>query len=164
MKYQKKNFSINQKAASQALQNVLAACDKTPATIPFDKLLLRSKLNTRIYNRLITITVVLLIITFLSPLAVAPMNAFFNKNRDFSKVVVESDYVSNDILYLTLIGNDIMYDRAYQIMEDGTKEDPVSFQIKSQQICFIYHSDQEVNIFIPYGNDQTLHLLVSPEE
>lgn len=164
LKKKKNKYYMNMDQANQALQNVFAACEKAPNTIPFDKLVLRQKLNTRIYDRLINLTVIFLLITFLSPLAVAPMNAMFNRNRHFSKIEVESDYVADGILYLSLTGEDILFDQAYQLTRDGVTELPLSYDEKCYTISFPYHSDQEVNIYIPSASGQPLHLLISPQE
>lgn len=160
----KKIYHMNMDQANQTLQNVFAACEKAPNTVPFDKLLLRQKLNTRIYNVLIILTLFFLLVTFLSPLAVAPVNASFNRNRDFSKITVESDYVADNILYLSLTGEDILLDQAFQITMEGIRELPLSYDEKCSTICFPYHLDQEVNIFIPSANGQPLHLLITPQE
>ncbi len=163
-KNKKKHYHMNMDQANETLQNVFAACEKAPNTIPFNKLVLRQKLNTRIYDRLIILTSCLLLIAFLSPLAVTPVNTFLNRNRDFSKITVESDYESGGLLYLTLTGDNILFDQAYQITADGTKELPISYDEKCSIICFPYHSDMEVNIYIPAENGNSLQLLVSPME
>ena len=56
-------YEMNKETANAALQNVFAACDKAPNTIPFDKLLLREKLNTHIYDRLVVLVLLLLLFT-----------------------------------------------------------------------------------------------------
>ncbi|HKM35709.1 MAG TPA: hypothetical protein VJY54_13355 [Lachnospiraceae bacterium] len=161
-KNKKKFYYMNMDQANETLQNVFAACEKAPNTVPFDKLVLRQKLNTRIYDRLIILTAFLLLISFSSPLAVTPVNAAFNRNRDLSKITVDSDYEADGILYLNLIGDSILYDQAYQITADGIKEFPVSYDEKCSTICFPYHPDKEVNIYIPSSYEQSFHLLVTP--
>ena len=47
----KKNYEMNIDTANAILQNVFAAEAKAPNTIPFDKLVLREKANTRFYDR-----------------------------------------------------------------------------------------------------------------
>ena len=39
----KKTYQMDIKSADTTLQNIFAACNETPNTVPFDKLLLRQK-------------------------------------------------------------------------------------------------------------------------
>ena len=56
MFFEKKNkYEMNIDTANEILQNVFAAESKTPNTVPFDKLVLRQKANTRFYNRILVI-------------------------------------------------------------------------------------------------------------
>ncbi len=73
MFFKKRNvYEIDMIQANNTLQNVFAACNQAPNTIPFDKLVLRNQLDTKIYNRLLIITSIALLFTFLSPLFIVP--------------------------------------------------------------------------------------------
>ena len=69
-----KIYKMDPGQANSALQNIFAACDQTPNTIPFDKLLLRQKLNTRKYDILLCVIALALFFTFLSPLVIVPLS------------------------------------------------------------------------------------------
>ena len=62
--------------ANNALQNILSTCNQPVNTIPFDKLVLRKKINAASYNRLMVATAVIFVLTFLSPLVIAPLSEF----------------------------------------------------------------------------------------
>lgn len=159
MFFKKKNkYELNLKQADTALQNVFAACKQQPNTIAFDKLVLRQKLNTRIYDRLLILTGLLLLITFLSPLAVAPVNKLLVKPP--VKVELISDTMTDGVLCLTFTGDGIQFDKAYQELKDGTFEAPLSYE--QNTIRFTYH-EVETNIYIPVENQPVFHILVSPE-
>ena len=61
MLFDRKRHQMDLKQADATLQNVFKACHIPPNTVAFDRLALRRKLNTRIYNRLLAITALLLL-------------------------------------------------------------------------------------------------------
>lgn len=63
--------------ADATLQKVFAACKQSPNTTSFDKLLLRRQLNTRLLDNMLILTAIILLLTFLSPLVIASVNAVF---------------------------------------------------------------------------------------
>lgn len=74
MLYKKqKKYEINIDRANDILQNVFAAESKTPNTIPFDKLVLRAKPDTRRYDIPLCLAVLLLILTLISPFCIVPI-------------------------------------------------------------------------------------------
>ena len=103
---------MNKETANAALQNVFAACDKAPNTIPFDKLLLREKLNTHIYDRLVVLVLLLLLFTFLSPLAIVPVSESLERVFAPEKVQMTDNYVEDGFLYIQLKGDNILYEDA----------------------------------------------------
>ena len=53
MFFHKKNrYELDMTTANNALQNILSTCNQPVNTIPFDKLVLRKKVNAASYNRL----------------------------------------------------------------------------------------------------------------
>lgn len=91
-----------------------------------DKLRLRRQLNTRVYNRLLLLTALLLLLTFLSPFAVAPVTGLF-AGHSAGSVELLSDSVAENILTLTFSGQGILFENAYQELPDGSVEAPVSY-------------------------------------
>ena len=76
MFFHKKNrYELDMTTANNALQNILSSCNQPVNTIPFDKLVLRKKVNAASYNRLIVATTLIFVLTFLSPLAIVPLSA-----------------------------------------------------------------------------------------
>lgn len=156
---------MNLKMANETLQNVFAACEQPPNTIPFDKLVLRRKLNTRTYDSLLVLTAILLLLTFLAPLAVSPVSQLLNgkvQMQQDSEVYLISDSVSDNILCLTLSGDGILYHEAFQETSSGITESPLSYDTQSRSLYFTYY-ETETNIYIPIENAPTLHLRLSPE-
>ena len=155
----KKTYQMDIKSADTTLQNIFAACNETPNTVPFDKLLLRQKAHTRNYDILLAIIALIIFITLLAP---RPFLAF-RETVNYSPVILEEHYVSNDRLHLVLdTGNhEIKYEEAYLVSATGTVYEIVSYDDSAHSLCFPY-VPYECNIYIPYGNDLQLHLLISP--
>jgi len=164
LSFMKKNtyqMDINQ--ANSTLQNVFAACDQAPNTIPFDKIILRQKANTKIYNRLITVTAVILLLTFLSPLVIVPVANLIEHITVPAPVVLLNDYVEDNILYLQFEGDNILYEEAYVEEINGKRHYAVTYDTKKQLIGFPYIREIEFNIYIPIKDSEPLHLLLSPQ-
>lgn len=80
MFFHKKNrYELDMATANNALQNILSSCNQPVNTIPFDKLVLRKKVNAASYNRLIVATTLIFVLTFLSPLAIVPLSEMTEK-------------------------------------------------------------------------------------
>lgn len=159
----KKQYEMDMGMANETLQNVLAACNQAPNTIPFDKLVLRQKLNTATYTRLIWITALVLVLTFLSPLAVVPVADLVGRLSAPVPVSLASDHVEDNILYLEFDGDNILFNESYILNADGSREAPLSYDAGKGIICFTYYDDRETNIYIPVKDAQTIHLLLTPQ-
>lgn len=77
MFFRQKKYQMNIEQADATLQKVFAACKQSPNTTSFDKLLLRRQLNTKLLDNLLIATAIILLLTFLSPLFIATVNAIF---------------------------------------------------------------------------------------
>ncbi len=158
-----KTYQMDIDKANSTLQNVFAACDQAPNTIPFDKIVLRQKVNTRIYNGLLTATALFLLLTFFAPFFIVPASHMMEDILAPQPVVLLNDYLDGDILYLQLAGDNILYEEAYLETLDGRKESAVTYDERKQLIGFPYIGDSESNIYIPIKNSEPLHLLFSPQ-
>ena len=103
MFFQKQNkYKMNPDIANHTLQNVFAACDRESNATPFDKLILRKRANTRVYDRLILLTSLFLLLTFLAPLFIVPVSTMLGKRTDSESPALVRDYVEDSCLYLEL--------------------------------------------------------------
>lgn len=159
-----KKYQMDMDTANAALQNIFAACDKAPNTIPFDKIILRQTANTKNYNILIIITSIILFFTFIAPLTVVPAAACMENFFTPDPVVLTNDYVDGEILYLEFTGDNILYADCYMETVDGNRIEAASFDSKQGLIGFPYDSTQEVNIYIPIKNGTELHFLLTPQK
>jgi len=160
----KKKYSIDNAAANEMLQNVFAAYNKEPNTIPFDKLVLRRKISTRSYKIGMFITAFLLLLTFLSPLAFPHSPAkITNVNSSHSGIEIVGHHIEKGIFYLTLSTDDIDYKDSYMVNADNVMFSAISFDEKTCTIEFPYNKE-EVNIFIFTNDGGTLQLLLTPKQ
>ncbi len=164
MFFSKKNiYQMDMEQANTALQNIFAACNQAPNTIPFDKLVLRRQLNTGIYKRLIMITVIALFLTFLSPLIIVPVASVLDPVSTPVTVELLNDYRTDDVLYLEFSHGNVLYEEAYLETADGDIVYALSFDVSTNTIAFPYIADAECNIYIPVAEGQPLHFLLSHE-
>ena len=159
-----KQYQMDMDAANAALQNIFAACDKAPNTIPFDKIILRQNANTKPYNVLIIITSILLLLTFLGPLTVVPIATYMERFWAPDPVALINDFLEEDLLHLEFTGDHILYEECYMETLDGVRIEAASFDSKQGTICFPYDSTHEVNIYIPIKGGSELHFLLTPQE
>lgn len=154
-------YKLNRDTADAALQNILAACDRPPSTIPSDELILQQKRNTRLHVRLLVLTAVALLLAFLLPMIIVPKTAKLSgKQKTPDPIALVNDYVENGSLYLELSGDNILYEEAWMTSLDdeiisGTYDESTGL------ISFPFPDSGDYNIFIPVKDDDPFHLLLS---
>ncbi len=163
MFFHKKNrYELDMTTANNALQNILTTCNQPVNTIPFDKLVLRKKINAASYNRLIIATALIFVLTFLSPLAIIPLSELNERLFSPTPAVLTLDYVENNILSLKFTGENILYEEAFMETLSGEIIAPLSIDSSKGVINFPFLSE-EANIYVPVKNGEPLHLLFTPD-
>ncbi len=160
----KKKYSIDNQMANEMLQNVFAACDREPNTIPFDKLILRRKISTRAYTIGMFLTSLILAITFFLPLAFPPTKATVTSlGGKEERLKIISHRVEQDLFYLELEDMDISLTDSYMITFDGDVYPAESFDSNTGTLVFPY-LNQEVNIYIYDIQGNVLQILLTPKQ
>lgn len=163
MFFHKKNrYELDMTTANNALQNILSSCNQPVNTIPFDKLVLRKKVNAASYNHLIAATALIFVLTFLSPLVIVPLSELAGKLLVSTPPELTLDYVENNILSLQFTGDNLLYTEAYMETVSGEIIAPLSVDASQGMISFPFLSE-EANIYVPVKNGETLHLLFTPD-
>ena len=163
MFFHKKNrYELDMTTANNALQNILSSCNQPVNTIPFDKLVLRKKVNAASYNHLIAATALIFVLTFLSPLAIVPLSELTAKMLVSTPPELTLDYVENNILSLQFTGDNILYTEAFMETMSGEVIEPLSVDASQGVISFPFLSE-EANIYVPVKNGETIHLLFTPD-
>ncbi len=141
-------YSINKKAANEALQNVFAACEQTPNTKSLDALLFKNIANTTLVKTGKWMSVALLILILFCPLV------FYMAGRDVKDHTVQTDIVvtehyldeDNECFVMELSGSNIYYEGIYARKEDGSTVYP----IEAADGTVKFHFEKgTINIFIP---------------
>lgn len=163
--FHKKNsntYSIDLNTANEALQNVFAACEQPPNTIPFDKLVLRQRANTKSFTigKYISIGFILLlfIMPFVFPHSPAKITQSSGSKAHFT---IEDHYVSDSTFTLVLSGDEIDYSSCYAIDAEQVTYLPVSSTPSAHTISFPYIG-KEINLYIYNNEGQYMQLLLSP--
>ena len=163
MFFHKKNrYELDMTTANNALQNILSSCNQPVNTIPFDKLVLRKKVNAASYNHLIAATALIFVLTFLSPLVIVPLSELTAKLLVSTPPELTLDYVENNILSLQFTGDNILYTEAFMETISGEIIEPLSVDASQGVISFPFLSE-EANIYVPVKNGETIHLLFTPD-
>ncbi len=117
-----KTYSINRKAANQALQNVFAACDQTPNTQSLDMLLFKNIANTTLVKAGKWMSVGLLVLVLLSPTVFYIAGKEGSAKPHKADITVVSHYLDkdNESFVMELKGKDIDYEGIYAKKEDGS--------------------------------------------
>ena len=162
-KEQKKYYTLDAAQANATLQNVFAACDAKPNTVPFDKILLRSKANVRSFTIGKIVTLLFLILLFCFPLLLPkPSTKIVTMDSSAQTIYVEDHFIQENQFFLFLMGDNIDYPNCHAIKLDGSILSPSTFDKNSNYIAFPYEGD-ELNILIYTEDGQSLHLVLTPK-
>ena len=150
MKMFKRNkvYSINKKAANEALQNVFAACEQTPNTKSLDALLFKNIANTTLVKVGKWMSVALLILILLCPLVFYRAGMDTQEGTKKTDIKVTQHYLDedNDCFVMELSGSNIDYEGIYARKEDGSTIYPVE---ASDGTVKFHFEKGTINIFIP---------------
>ena len=144
-----KVYSINKKAANEALQNVFAACEQEPNTQSLDVLLIKNIANTTLVKTGKWMSIVLLILVLLCPMVFYMAGKDQGAGPHKTDITVTSHYLDqeNECFVMTLEGSDINYDGIYAKKDDGSVIYPV--ETDRNGIVKFHFESGTINIFIP---------------
>ena len=144
-----KTYSINRKAANEALQNVFAACEQTPNTQSLDALLFKNIANTTLVKAGKWMSVALLILVLFSPVVFYMAGKDAESKPHRADITVTDHYLDKDNGYfvMELSGTDIYYDGIYAKKADGSVIYPAETD-KAGTVKFRFETGT-LNIYIP---------------
>ena len=144
-----KIYSINRKAANEALQNVFAACEQTPNTQSLDALLFKNIANTTLVKTGKWMSIALLLLILFCPVVfyISGKNAVNSEHKtDITVTELHMD-ADNGLFVMKLSGTGIDYNGIYAKKEDGSVIRPVETETDGT-VKFRFESGT-LNIFIP---------------
>ena len=144
-----KVYSIDKKAANEALQNVFAACEQKPNTQSLDFLLFKNIANTTLVKAGKWMSIALLVLILLCPMVFYMAGREEPKGDHKSDIKVTSHYLDEEGGYfvMTLDGSNIDYDGIYAKKEDGSVLYPL--ETTPDGIVRFHFESGTLNIFIP---------------
>ena len=144
-----KIYSINRKAANEALQNVFAACEQTPNTQSLDALLFKNIANTTLVKLGKWLSVALLVLILLCPIVfyTAGKQGIDGNSRTDITVTEHHIDIKDQCFVMTLSGDNIYYEGIYAKNEDGSVIYPLSVE-PDGTVRFHFESGT-LNIYIP---------------
>lgn len=160
----KKGKPVDKAQANETLQNVFEACNQTPNAVSVDQLIEQKKAMVHPYNVWIVVSIVALILTFLSPLALNPMSNRVKNGSSSTDITITSHQIDDGHFKMTLSGDFIDYSSIYALDSKGKKIYPDSYSAADGTVSIPYSGDRELNIYISDYNAKQLHLLLSPKE
>jgi len=162
--FRKKNkYSMDMEIANQTLQNVFAACDAPPNTVPFDKLVLRQRAHTRILCYAKWVCFLCLILILIEPLAFQGFPSRLHTTEKINHIRIEKHYIQDHKFHIYLEGTDLNLAGSYITSTDGTVYPPDCFDNATGEIVFPYPGG-EINIFISQGKDEYLQIVLTPKK
>ena len=144
-----KIYSINKKAANEALQNVFAACEQTPNTQSLDALLFKNIANTTLVKLGKWLSIALMLLILMCPLVFYMAGQDQSTRPHKTDIVVTGHYLDeeNKCFVMNISGTDIDYDGIYAKKENGSVVYPTETD-KNGTVKFHFESGT-LNIFIP---------------
>lgn len=160
----KNTYNMDMETANQTLQNIFAACDTPPNTIPFDKIVLRQKARTRIFFFAKWICFLCVLLTMISPMAFQNMpSSFTNSVVGHNEIHVEKHFIKDSYFYLYVSGNDLELKYSYAVAKDGIVYLPISYNNEMGELVFPYTGDS-LNIFVSYSKNEFLQIVLTPDK
>ena len=147
--------------ADETLQSIFDACDVSHNTIPFDKVILKSKVETKIIHGFIHLAVFFLFLAIICPL-------FFKQDSNFKimnstpgqPVVIIDHQLYENSFAMSLTGNGIKYDEVNGIKENGAIVFPKTID-EAKGIVVIPYDGDALSINIPTIDGYVLHAILN---
>lgn len=157
--YRNKKYTMNKKLAASTLNNVLSACDRK-MEVPFDKIILRNRVNYFSDHIYLFVTAILLLCTLMLPILFPHAdNAVFVKTEASHELSLSWHSVVSGQLYIGVDGGDLDVTKTYMQADDGTYIMPISYDSLTHLLIFPYKGGQ-YNIFIEGEHGESMHLLI----
>lgn len=162
-KNEKVTYKIDLETADNLLQNVFAACDTTPNTVPLKKIEKRNRQNLFTDNLLIIIAIVIFVISFFVPLCFPHSPIFVSVDSRARELTVVNHEMTADSFSIAFDGLALDYESSYMQAIDGTIVKASSYDRFENRITFPY-TQGEYNIYVFDTSGRGIHLLLSPHD
>lgn len=156
-----KKYSMNYDEAQDTLQSIFDACDVSHNTVPFDKIMLKSRIEVRPISHVKHIAILFLILVIISPLTFKKNKDFTVLNNGFRQPLIVSDHQLFDYSFsMTVKGSGIIYSEIKAIKDNGAIIFPESIDEETGVIVFPYDGDA-LSICVPNIDGYKLRAVLS---
>ncbi len=155
-------YTMDMATANNILQNVFIAGDQKPNTIPFDKIVLRSKAKTTLVTSCMWIAIAMLLLTLLSPLAFHSQEVKVTDFGAAKTLEITSHQLYTTEFVMMISGDKLDYRNIYAMKDDGTAIFPSSIRFVNEQteVTIPYDGDA-LNIYIPDLDGNVMQAVLS---
>ena len=160
---EKVTYKIDLETADSLLQNVFAACETTPNTVPLKKIEKRNKLNLFTDNLLIIIACAIFVISFFIPLFFPHSPIFVSVDARARELTVVDHSLSETEFSVSFDGLALDYESSYMESADGVRVPASSYDRFENKITFPFEKG-EYNIYVFDTSGRGIHLLLSPHD
>ena len=160
----KKTYSMDIDTAGKMLENVFAKAKTTPNTVPFDKIVLRSKQNLFSDNLFIVLSAVVFVITLIMPLFFPPAKAFMSVDAGSGRPLTVKEHCMTETTFsITFDGLPVDVENSYMLDHDDREVSASSYDSATNTIVFPFDR-KEYDIFVYDTSGKCIHLLLSPKK
>lgn len=155
-------YVINKKAANDTLQSVFEACEQEPNSKPLELIQAWAIANTTIVKVGMWMSVALLVMVLVMPLAFVSSREADNGLGEVDNVKVVEHYldVDNDCFVMVLYGNGIDYNGIYALRDDGRTVFPQEIDEDNHTVKIPF-VEGNLNIYIPKSDGTFLQAVLS---
>ncbi len=155
-------YTMDMTTANNILQNVFIAGEQKPNTIPFDKIVLRSKAKTTLVTACMWVGIIMLLFTLLSPLAFHTGELKVANPGTVKSIQITSHQLYTTEFVMMLSGDKLDYRNIYALKDDGTMVFPSRVRFVDEQTeVTIPYDGKSLNIYIPDLDGNILQAILS---
>jgi len=150
-------------SANSTLQNVFAACEKEPNIIPFDKIILRRKADTRAACLCKFTTLFMIAILIFIPLFTVRKGATIEMEHNISSIHIVDHYVTENAINLTLAEDNYYTPSCYSLDINGIRNLAMIDPNMPNRLIFVY-TGVTIHLYLCDEYGKYLHVIVTPNQ
>lgn len=155
-------YNMDMNTANNILQNVFAAEQQSPNTIPFDAIVLKSRARTTLVTSCMWVGIIMLCLVILSPLAFQGQDLRVTDYSDSKSLQIIEHQLFTEEFVMIVSGSRLDYQKIYATKNDGTVIFPsrIRFVNGNTEVTIPYDGDS-LNFFIPDKDGNVMQAILS---
>ncbi len=161
--HRKKIYKMDMASANDTLQNVFAACEKEPNTIPFDKIVLRRKADTRLTCICKFTTLIMILALIFIPLFTLRTSTNIETEYNKSSLHIVDHFVTEKFIHLTFEEANYYAPSCYSLDTNGQRSLALIDHTNPTHLVFAY-TGVTIHLYLCDEYGEYLHLIISPNK